>query len=263
MLDLDAADFVWIGSVLRHLAMEMQGRSELLPLTTEHAQVIVRTLNEVAARCELLELSVSKETVKHWETEFKDLEPPIKFIQAKAAIEEIERTIKHELGDMPLYFLPKERMLEGERMLKEVRELWEKPWPIVLENLDDARFCYGFDQFTASVFHSMRAAEPILTSLARSLANVDPSREQWQTLIERIESAIKEFDKLPKGPDRDKKQAAYSDIAMQFRYLKNAWRNHVMHSRGDYKERDAREIWWHVKRSLEKTIKELPELQET
>ena len=137
------------------------------------------------------------------------------------------------------------------------------PWPIALENLDSARFCYRFDEFTASVFHSMRAVESILAALARELVNVDPSREQWHTLIERIEAAIREFDKQPKTPDRDKKQTSYSEIAMQFRFIKNAWRNHVMHLRGNYKERDAREIWWHVKRSLEKTISELPTLQET
>lgn len=262
VLELNAADFVWIGSVLRFLAGEMAEHKEFLEMPEAYIRSVAPSLAEVAARCKLLELPVSEQATMHWENQFSTGAPVRKYIEGRLAIEEIERTIKSELTDKSIFYLPKDRASEESKMLVEVRELWDKPWPIALDNLDSARFCYRFDEFTASVFHSMRAVEPILTALARSLVNVDPSREQWQNLIERIESAIKDLDKLPKGSDREKKQSSYSEVAMQFRYIKNAWRNHVMHSRGDYGERDAREIWWHVKRSLEKTVSDLPELQE-
>ncbi len=178
-------------------------------------------------------------------------------------MEEIERTIANELQDMPLYFLPKELSHEIRKMLKEIDALMDKPWPTAIHNLISAGSCYQYEEFTASVFHSMRATEKILTTVAASLTGIDPSRDQWQTLIERIELAIKEFDKLPKGDPREQKQMFYSEIAMQFRYIKNAWRNHVMHSRSEYKEKEAREIWWHVERTLEKACTDLSELIET
>jgi hypothetical protein len=262
VLEIGAADFIWIGSVLRHLVVESSANEGFFPMEESYRKSVAPMLGEVAARCKLIELPICEKTTLHWQNEFHTVATRT-YLEGRCAIEEIERTFINELADKSIYYIPKDRAAEGARMLEEVRELWPEPWPIALDNLDSARYCYRFDEHTASVFHSMRAVEPILTALARSLTGVDPSREQWQTLIERTEAAIKDMDQLPKTPDRDRKQTAYSEVAMQFRFIKNAWRNHVMHSRGDYKERDAREIWWHVKRSLEKTIKELPSLQET
>ena len=42
-------------------------------------------------------------------------------------------------------------------------------------------------------------------------------------------------------------------------FFKDAWRNHVMHARRVYEEKDAREIWWHVKRMVEFASSELEE----
>jgi hypothetical protein len=261
VLELSAADFIWLGSVLRSLAMEMESNPELALMSEVYMRSISPTLVEVAARCKILELPVSEQTATHWENEFR-AGPIRRFSEGRCAIEEIERTIKNELSDMTCFFLSRESAHECEKMIKALDVMIDRPWPVAFKNLLGAGGCYSYEEFTASVFHSMRAAEKLLTTLASSLTNVDPSREQWHTLIERIEAAIKDFDKLPKGDLRQKKQTVYSETAMQFRYIKNAWRNHVMHSRTDYDEKAAREIWWHVERSLEKICDELPELLE-
>lgn len=262
MLELSAADFIWIGSCLRSLAMDMESNPELMAMPEGYMRGISPSLVEIAARCKILELSVSEQTTNHWENEFRT-GPIRRFSEGRYAIEEIERTIKNELTDMPCFFLSRETTRECDKMLEALSVLADKPWSVALKNLAGAGACYSYEEFTASVFHSMRAAEKLLTTLASSLTDVDPSREQWNTLIERIEAAIKDFDKLPKGDVRQKRQTVYSETAMQFRYIKNAWRNHVMHSRTDYDEKDAREIWWHVERSLDKICDEIPELLET
>lgn len=262
MLELDAADFMWIGSVLRHLVMEMEAAGQILPMAESYAKAVSQSLVEVAARCKLLELPVSEKTANYWNDRFAKADVAT-YLEGRCGIEEIERVIKNELSDMPLFFMSKERMSEHDKMFEEVKLLYDRPWPIALTNLDSARFCYVYEEFTASVFHSMRAVEKILTTVADSLTGVDLSREQWQTLIERIESEIKKLDALSKGADREKKQTFCSEIAMQFRYIKNAWRNHVMHGRTTYKEKEAREIWWHVKRMVEQCCEEMPELLET
>ncbi len=262
MLHIYASEFIWIGSVLRHLMSEMHDGGELVFMPEEYMRSVASSLLSIADKCQTLELAVSEATVRHWEGQFKT-SPVLRFIEGRSAMQEIERTINNELQDMPLYFFSRELDHEIRKMVKELDPLIGKPWPVAINNLVEAGDCYSHENFTASVFHSMRSMEKLLTTIAASLTGVDPSREQWQNLIERIESAIKELDKLPKSPDRDKKQMLYSEIAMQFRFIKNAWRNHVMHSRTDYSEKEAREIWWHVKRSIEKASDELPELLET
>lgn len=261
MLEVHAANFMWVGSVLRYLCSEMQAEGETDEMSSEYRESVVPRLREVAGRCELLDLPISKATTEHWVEDFRSTNPR-KYIEGRCAIEEIERAIRNELGSTTLFFIPRERSAEFNRMLSEIRLLWEKPWDVALRNLDHARYCYRVDEFTASVFHSMRAAEKVLTTLACSL-KIDPARDNWQTLIERIEAAVKDLDKLGRGHDREQKQTFYSEMAMQLRYIKNAWRNHVMHARSVYEEKDSREIWWHVKRTLEKASGELEEELET
>ena len=174
----------------------------------------------------------------------------------------MERAITNEAEEIIFLYVTRDRYTECHKMLNEIRPLWDRPWEVSFSNLDSARLCYLVDEFTASVFHSMRAAEKVLTTLAKSLS-LDPSRENWQPIIEQIEASVKKLDDLPKGEEKEKKQTFYSETAMQLRYIKNAWRNHVMHGRHEYKEKDAREIWFHVKRIVEKASCELEEALDT
>ena len=105
--------------------------------------------------------------------------------------------------------------------------------------------CYIFGKPAASVFHSMRALELALQALAREL-DVPFEREQWETLINKIEAAIKKVNGPHAGADWKKKQELYSEAALHFRYLKNAWRNHVMHVRYTYDNKAAKVIWQHA-----------------
>jgi hypothetical protein len=258
MLELNAVEYLWIGGALRHWVMAMATEEDQTrEMSSEYRKKIAATLTEIAGKCELLELPVSKSTAEHWEKELST-GPSRTYQVGQCAIEEVERTIINELRSTVFFYVSRERSLEFQKMLAEARGLWDRPWSVALGNLDHARFCYRAEEFTASVFHSMRAAEKVLTTVARSLS-LDTRREQWQTLIERIENAVREFDKLPGGPGREHKQTFYSEVAMQLRYVKNAWRNHVMHARSVYEEKDAREIWWHIKRIVEKASSELEE----
>jgi hypothetical protein len=266
MLDIVADHYIWVGSILRHLLKSLESPVDEAgtPInTTDEIPMSLRaytatSLIEVAERCEPLELLVAKRTVEYWTKQFSDTERTMMCAQGVIAIEEIERTLRNEAETTTLFYVPRERTAEFLRMWQALMPLMDKPWGVALDNLQDARFCYLYDACTASVFHSMRAAEKILTVLARSLGE-EAAREQWQTLIERIEAKIKNLDGLPKGAEKERKQASYSEMAMQLRYIKNAWRNHVMHARVDYGEKQAREIWWHIERTLEHASVEFEE----
>ena len=71
--------------------------------------------------------------------------------------------------------------------------------------------------------------------------------ENWNTIIEKIESEIRKLNNLPKGQQKSDELQFYSEAAKEFRYFKDAWRNHVSHSREKYDERQAKRIIEHVR----------------
>jgi len=121
---------------------------------------------------------------------------------------------------------------------------WRESFPFASFELSSAGECYLFNQPTAAVFHSMRALEIGLTALAGALG-VKTARDQWEVVINNIEAAIKGISGPHAGSDWRQKQEQYSEAALHFRYLKNAWRNHTMHARANYNLLKAKEIWHH------------------
>jgi hypothetical protein len=255
MLTVYAAEFVWLGSSLRQLALSMREDDN------ESRGQLLKALPDIEARCRRIELSNAVGTVQFWIRQLRrdGSHPPF---EPKYAIDHIETAINEDLAWVKFFYVERAKTDEYEKMVPgqtgAVAELFGDPWPVAAAQLDHARRCYIADEFTASVFHSMRAAEKVLSTVAQSLG-VESRRANWQNVIEGIESAAKDLDRLPKGDDKEQKQAFYGEIAMQLRCIKNAWRNHVMHARRDYTEEQAREIWWHVKRTVDNACKELEE----
>ena len=124
--------------------------------------------------------------------------------------------------------------------------------------------CYAFDQWDATVFHSMRVLEHGLRWLAGRI-NAGPFpltlREplelaQWGNIIDNIQGRINdELGPPPKGSgprppktaERDAELSFYSQAAKEFTYFKSAWRNHVMHDRNDpYGKGTAGDVLEHV-----------------
>ncbi len=123
--------------------------------------------------------------------------------------------------------------------------VWRNSFPYSYVELCSAAECYLFGKSVASVFHSMRALEIALQATAKELS-VPFEREQWENLINNIEVQIKKINGPHAGADWKKKQEIYSEVALHFRYLKNAWRNHVMHVRHNYNDKAAKQIWQHA-----------------
>ena len=114
--------------------------------------------------------------------------------------------------------------------------------------------CPALDEWTACVFHSMRVLEHGLRHVAGVL-NVPMAAtieyENWGNIIDQIEKAIRSIEQQPRGAEKSARSQFYSEAASQFRYFKNAWRNHVSHARAKYDEREAREVWTHVRQFMQ------------
>ena len=107
----------------------------------------------------------------------------------------------------------------------------------------------ALDEWTASVFHAMRVLEHALRRFAAEL-NIPMSaiyEENWHNIIDKIESEIKKLQNAQRSPTKTEKLKFYSACAVNFRYFKDAWRNHVSHARETYAELEATTIYNHVR----------------
>lgn len=146
-----------------------------------------------------------------------------------------------------LFFHAESKRLEEYWRWSEERKTWQDSFPYASMEMGNARLCYLFGQPTACVFHAMRALEIGLLTLAGELEVSVQTRDQWETIINNIESTIKTINGPHAGKDWKQKQESYAEAALHFRYLKNAWRNHVMHGRRhSYEDKKASQIMQHV-----------------
>lgn len=116
------------------------------------------------------------------------------------------------------------------------------------KEIQEAGRCYAAGRNTACVLHLMRVLEVGLNALAIKFG-VPFEHTNWDNIITPIEKKIKEIEATPnhlKPPKWKDDRKFYSEVAAQFRFLKDAYRNYAMHVHETYDETDAREIYNHV-----------------
>jgi hypothetical protein len=135
-----------------------------------------------------------------------------------------------------------------------------KQFPSTGQDIRAAGNCYASDNNTACVFHCMRVLEKGLRTLADHLVvpfTIPVELLNWQNIIELIEKEISKREKsLPKGMAKSDELKFLSSAAVQFRYFKEAWRNHVAHSRITYDDMEARRIMNHVHQFMDELAKQ-------
>jgi hypothetical protein len=125
-------------------------------------------------------------------------------------------------------------------------------FPDASKDIGAATRCLALDEWTASVFHSMRVLEHGLAPLAMRF-NVPFAKDSWHTVIRGIEDGIKELRNQGNLTEKDRQQISdYSESASQFRYFKDAWRNHVTHRSIHYDSNGAELVWRHVRDFMQK-----------
>jgi hypothetical protein len=133
-----------------------------------------------------------------------------------------------------------------------------KKFPTAFKELQSAGRCYAFGEGPASAFHSMRALEIALGVLAARF-NVDFQNTNWHPVIEEIESKIRDISKAPKSQQRLDDEKFFGGLGRHFMFLKNGWRNHVMHVRDNYTDREARQMLDHLTDLLMEMSQQLSE----
>ncbi|MCX6900694.1 MAG: hypothetical protein NT105_18595 [Verrucomicrobia bacterium] len=121
-------------------------------------------------------------------------------------------------------------------------------------DIKNAGNCLAADLNTAAIFHLMRVAEWGIRALAfdrRVKFDKGPIEMQgWKAIISNVEGEIKKVSNWPKSKQRAQAEEFYNGALEEFRGFKDAWRNHVMHTRGNYNANDALGVMEHVKRFM-------------
>ena len=138
-------------------------------------------------------------------------------------------------------------------------------FPDAREDIKDAGNCIAVDLGTAAVFHLMRAVEWGLRELCRRLGllkirkSKKPGRikyvpmeyAQWEQILTDLQDRVDaKINVLKPGKTKQQAQEFYYPLLHDIKGFKDAWRNHVMHTRRNYTVLDAEAILDHVKRFM-------------
>lgn len=118
----------------------------------------------------------------------------------------------------------------------------EKSFPSSSFDVSEAGKCLALSRYTAAVMHLMRALEPAVSVLQKSVG-VSVPKTQWDQVFNQIEKTLKD-DAGKFTPDQ---RQWFAEATTDFRRFKNAWRNYTMHAKTTYDEERAMDIFYGVK----------------
>jgi hypothetical protein len=119
--------------------------------------------------------------------------------------------------------------------------------------------CFAVGQWTASVFHMMRATEVVLHKWCGDLGaplRVPAEQANWEQIIKSAATHLKQIENQPRSKQRDADLEYFGSSLVSslvsFMGIKDAWRNHVSHTKATYDERKATSIMHHVRAFMER-----------
>ena len=222
--------------------------SELL--TPEDFQYLLPVTNDLLFVCEALEL---KFALKETEQLKNTLESkPCSFQTVDALLENIVHSINKEADERMLAFIPtiKREFFEQDALFGEAVN---KTFPSARSDIKAAGNCLSADLNTAAMFHLMRAAEYGLKALARHLKvrtvkkRVPLEFGTWGEIFSAMNGKINILSGTTRGKKRQAALEFYNGVMLEVKALKDVWRDSVMHSRGEYDERQALNALNHVR----------------
>lgn len=170
-------------------------------------------------------------------------------------LEDLNRRFTDEMEGVQFFFVPGSRIefYQGSKHL--LGETAFDAFPSCRDEITEAGKCFTVGQFDASVFHLMRAMEPVLELLANSLGLTEKFNN-WNRLLDQVGAEVKR--QFPKSDDS--KRIFFSGAESHLRAIKDAWRNPTMHSlAARYGEQEAKDLIHHVCSLLRHLASELRE----
>jgi len=170
------------------------------------------------------------------------------YAEAQRSANEIFRIYQSELRNALFLYVARDRAdYYGQPQL--FGGVVQIAFPSCGQDISEAGNCYALERDTGCVMYLMRVLEVALSVMAAEFG-VSAVRENWQNIIEKIESKVSGLGPTD-GPGWKERKEFYAAACTQFMHFKNAWRNHAMHSRTRYNGEEAKRIFEHVKEFLQ------------
>jgi HEPN domain-containing protein len=236
MLSIGAANLYLLGQQLRDYCVIPQDLA-----SREGREKFQLFLNVLSDYCDDMGLSLSRNQI---ELIVNTVNSGGKiWLRSRPHLLQLQSRIFEELRDQTLFYVATNKTSYLDPQWLAATSI-QVNFPKALKELRKAGRCYAYDESDACAFHSMRALELGLNSLATKLG-VQFEHTNWHNVIEQIESVIEQQKKRAK-PLRDLSEEKFlAQSATQFMYLKDGWRNYVMHVYETYSETEAREMLKH------------------
>lgn len=222
---------------------------QTLPVLIENAKQVFRHA-ELERSLEQLELA-----------EFHLLQPTLNVSALSAEMIRIIETLTVELGKRKFIFVGSDRTSFFENELLFGPEVAAK-FPLAIPDIKAAGNCLAAECTTAAVFHLMIAFEWALRTFCsdlglRRMRDWNPKENKfrytpasyavWEKTLNQLPKYIdKRLNPLRPGPRKQKLQGYYSSALEDIKFVKDAWRNHIMHGRREYDRDEAKSICNHV-----------------
>jgi hypothetical protein len=238
MLRVYAHRYIALGESLHDCRALFYGATDKEIAEAETQNDIKEMLTALLHQCKALDLSISQELVSQ-----RIINLPESLGEYDCLIDAVRAELKTKL----FIFVPPHRskFYDSEDFLS---DKIKQAFPGASKEIDSGCQCYAVGQYTAAVFHSMRAVEIGLRALAIAL-NVTFAfpleQAEWAVILDQIEPKITEMKQRQKSAEKSNDLKFYSEAGMNFRYFKDGWRVHVAHAREKYDERQALEIITH------------------
>jgi hypothetical protein len=142
-------------------------------------------------------------------------------------------------------------------------------FPSAKEDITAAAHCLAVDLNVAAVFHLMHVVEWGIRALCHhvGLSEVvsDVKRgkrlpieyAQWGIILKQIDDKVQAtVGTIVDRDDKQKAQRFYYSALQEIEGFKEAWRNHIMHTRGEYTAGDAVGVKSHVERFMKSLVKQ-------
>jgi hypothetical protein len=250
MLKAYAVGFYQVALALQEMRSEAEIRKDLWKEgIDEFAQRKFRTLlASIKQECATLELKHTLSMTQGIESKFLARakfekgsvfgigSAPYTYVDLSNDLETINMSFSNELQEELIF-----RIASGKTGFFEKDDLFgpgvSNAFPSAVDNIRNAGTCFAVEQWDACVFHLMRVLERGLRVMAIRFS-VSFQNATWNTIIQDIETSIRGINPSV-GADWREQRTFYSEAARHFRFLKDAWRNHIMHLGDVYDEGKA------------------------